>query len=104
MSLTGAGFGMFLSPNARLIIGSAPIHRAAAAGGLISTTRMVGQTTGATLVAALLATGIGGGYIPPLVAAGLAPGRGAVQHRAAQPRDPQARPAETEQAMPAEVR
>ncbi|NWP15395.1 MFS transporter, partial [Escherichia coli] len=72
MSLTGAGFGMFLSPNARLIIGSAPIDRAAAAGGLISTTRMVGQTTGATLVAALLALNIGGGTVPPLVAAGLA--------------------------------
>lgn len=72
MSLTGAGFGMFLSPNARLIIGSAPTERAAAAGGLISTTRMVGQTTGATLVAALLAMGVGGGSMPALVAAGLA--------------------------------
>lgn len=72
MSLTGAGFGMFLSPNARLIIGSAPVERAAAAGGLISTTRMVGQTTGATLVAALLATGVGAGMAPALVAAGLA--------------------------------
>lgn len=72
MSLAGAGFGLFLSPNARLIIGSAPIERAAAAGGLISTTRMVGQTTGATLVAALLAMGIGGGIVPPLSAAALA--------------------------------
>lgn len=72
MSLTGAGFGMFLSPNARLIIGSAPVERAAAAGGLISTTRMVGQTAGATLVAALLAAGVGAGMAPALVAAGLA--------------------------------
>ncbi len=72
MSLTGAGFGMFLSPNARLIVGSAPRERAAAAGGLISTTRMVGQTTGATLVAALLAMGLGGGGTPALIAAGLA--------------------------------
>ncbi len=72
MSLTGAGFGMFLSPNARLIIGSAPRERAAAAGGLISTTRMVGQTTGATLVAALLAVGLGSGGGPALIAAGLA--------------------------------
>ena len=63
---------MFLSPNARLIIGSAPVERAAAAGGLISTTRMVGQTTGATLVAALLAMGVGAGMTPALVAAGLA--------------------------------
>ena len=72
MSLTGAGFGLFLSPNARLIIGSAPRERAAAAGGLISTTRMVGQTTGATLVAALLAASLGGGSGPPLIAAALA--------------------------------
>ncbi|MBB5709144.1 MFS transporter [Sphingomonas xinjiangensis] len=72
MSLSGGGFGLFLSPNARLIIGSAPVQRAAAAGGLISTTRMVGQTTGATLVAALLAMGLGGGTIPPLTAAALA--------------------------------
>ncbi len=72
MALTGAGFGMFLSPNARLIIGSAPRERAAAAGGLISTTRMTGQTIGATLVAALLALGWGGGATPALVAAGLA--------------------------------
>ncbi len=72
MALCGAGFGMFLSPNARLIIGSTPRERAAAAGGLISTTRMVGQTTGATLVAALLAMGIGGGGGPALIAAGLA--------------------------------
>ena len=72
MSLCGAGFGMFLSPNARLIIGSTPRDRAAAAGGLISTTRMVGQTTGATLVAALLAAGVGNGSVPALVGAALA--------------------------------
>ena len=62
----------FLPPNARLIIGSAPRERAAAAGGLVSTIRLVGQTTGATLVAALLAMGIGAGPTPSLVAAGFA--------------------------------
>ncbi|MFK3890231.1 MFS transporter [Sphingomonas sp. NPDC079357] len=72
MSLCGAGFGAFLPPNARLIIGSAPRERAAAAGGLVSTVRLVGQTTGATLVAALLALDVGAGATPPLVAAGLA--------------------------------
>ena len=71
MSLCGAGFGIYLPPNARLIIGSAPRERAAAAGGLVSTVRLSGQTTGATLVAALLALGIGSGPVPPLVAAGL---------------------------------
>ncbi len=72
MALCGSGFGMFLPPNARLIIGSAPRDRAAAAGGLVSTVRLVGQTTGAMLVAALLALGIGAGATPPLVAAGFA--------------------------------
>lgn len=72
MALCGSGFGLFLPPNARLIIGSAPRERAAAAGGLVGTVRLVGQTTGATLVAALLAAGVGGGAAPPLVAAGLA--------------------------------
>jgi DHA2 family multidrug resistance protein-like MFS transporter len=72
MALCGSGFGMFMAPNARLIIGSAPRERAAAAGGLISTVRLVGQTTGATVVAALLAIGVGAGTTPPLVAAGMA--------------------------------
>ncbi|WP_277978775.1 MFS transporter [Sphingomonas phyllosphaerae] len=72
MALCGSGFGTFLPPNARLIIGSAPRGRVAAAGGLVSTVRLVGQTTGATLVAALLAIGVGAGAIPPLVSAGLA--------------------------------
>ena len=72
MSLSGAGFGLFMSPNARLIVGSSPRERAASAGGLVSTIRLVGQTTGATLVAALLALGIGGGRTPALVAVGLA--------------------------------
>jgi DHA2 family multidrug resistance protein-like MFS transporter len=72
MALCGSGFGLFLPPNARLIIGSAPRERAAAAGGLVSTVRLVGQTTGATLVAGLLAAGIGSGRVPALVAAALA--------------------------------
>lgn len=72
MVLCGIGFGLFLPPNARLIVGSAPRERAAAAGGLISTNRLLGQTIGATLVATLLATGLGSGRTPPLVAAGLA--------------------------------
>ena len=72
MSLCGAGFGLFMSPNARLIVGSSPRGRAASAGGLVSTIRLLGQTTGATLVAALLALNVGGGRTPALVATGLA--------------------------------
>ena len=72
MALCGGGFGLFLSPNARLVIGSAPRERAAAVGGLVSTNRMVGQTLGATLLAALLALGLGQGRGPAFVAMALA--------------------------------
>jgi DHA2 family multidrug resistance protein-like MFS transporter len=72
MALCGSGFGIFLPPNARLIIGSAPRERAAAAGGLVSTIRLAGQTTGATVVALLLQLGVGSGRAPALVAVGLA--------------------------------
>jgi DHA2 family multidrug resistance protein-like MFS transporter len=72
MAFCGLGFGLFLAPNARLIVHSAPHPRAASAGGLISTTRLIGQTLGATLLAALLSSGVGGNRIPALVAAGLA--------------------------------
>ena len=72
MALCGSGFGTFLPPNARLIIGSAPQERAAAAGGLVSTVRLAGQTTGATVVALLLQLGVGAGRTPALVAVGLA--------------------------------
>jgi DHA2 family multidrug resistance protein-like MFS transporter len=72
MALSGAGFGLFVAPNARVIIHAAPHERAASAGGLISTTRLTGQTLGATLLAALLSVGVGTGPVPALLAAGLA--------------------------------
>ncbi len=72
MAACGMGFGLFLAPNARLIVHSAPHARAASAGGLISTTRLTGQTLGATLLAALLSFGVGGDRVPALIAAGLA--------------------------------
>lgn len=72
MALCGTGFGMFLSPNARVQIAAAPRARSAAAGGMISTTRLVGQTAGATLLSALLAAGMGYGAVPAYVGVGLA--------------------------------
>lgn len=72
MALSGLGFGLFLAPNARLIVGATPIERAPSAGGLISTTRLTGQTLGATMLAVLLSLGMGDGRTPALVAAGLA--------------------------------
>jgi DHA2 family multidrug resistance protein-like MFS transporter len=70
--LCGAGFGIFFAPNARLIVVSAPSTRIGAAGSIFTTTRMLGQATGATLVAALLALGLGQGPWPAIVATGLA--------------------------------
>ena len=69
MALCGVGYGMFLSPNARLVVSAAPLARAASAGGLISTNRLVGQTLGATLIAALLALGYGSDGTPAVIAA-----------------------------------
>jgi DHA2 family multidrug resistance protein-like MFS transporter len=54
LALCGAGFGIFQSPNNRLIIGSAPPDRAGAGSGMLSTSRLVGQTTGSALVAVVL--------------------------------------------------
>jgi DHA2 family multidrug resistance protein-like MFS transporter len=72
MVLSGAGFGLFVAPNARMIIHATPHERAASAGGLLSTTRLTGQTLGATVLAGLLAVGVGSGPVPALLAAGLA--------------------------------
>ena len=99
MALCGAGFGLFLSPNARLIIGSAPRERAASAGGLVSTTRLVGQTMGATGVATMLAFGFGASYIPPLIACGLTVAAGICSLSRLRPsiRNPSAREVSTAQ-------
>ncbi|VWX52022.1 MFS transporter [Novosphingobium sp. 9U] len=66
------GFGLFFSPNARMIIGGAPVARAAAAGGLLATSRLFGQTLGAAVVGVLLSLGAGLGPTPMLVAVGFA--------------------------------
>lgn len=55
MVLCGLGFGMFFSPNARLIVGSVPLGRAASASSLLSTIRSVGGALGASLFGVLLA-------------------------------------------------
>jgi DHA2 family multidrug resistance protein-like MFS transporter len=69
MAVCGAGYGLFLTPNAKLIISAAPIARAASAGGLMSTNRLAGQALGAALVAALLAAGHGSGSSPAIIGA-----------------------------------
>jgi DHA2 family multidrug resistance protein-like MFS transporter len=51
MALCGAGFGFFQSPNLKIIMASAPQNRAGGASGIITIARLLGQTTGAALVA-----------------------------------------------------
>ena len=51
MVVCGVGFGFFQSPNLRAIMSSAPPERSGGASGIIATSRLVGQSTGAALVA-----------------------------------------------------
>jgi len=52
MAVCGMGFGFFQAPNNRLLLGSAPRERSGAGSGMLSTARLVGQTTGTALTAA----------------------------------------------------
>ena len=51
MVICGAGFGFFQSPNLRAIMSSAPPERSGGASGIVATSRLLGQSTGAALVA-----------------------------------------------------
>lgn len=51
LMLCGLGFGLFQTPNNHLLLSSAPSYRSGGASGMLATARLVGQTTGATLVA-----------------------------------------------------
>jgi DHA2 family multidrug resistance protein-like MFS transporter len=55
MALAGAGFGLFQSPNNRAMITSAPRERSGGASGMLGTARLLGQTSGAALVALIFA-------------------------------------------------
>ncbi|HVI06530.1 MAG TPA: MFS transporter, partial [Sphingomicrobium sp.] len=52
MAVCGLGFGLFQSPNNRTIVSCAPRQRSGAAGGMLATARLLGQTAGAVSVAA----------------------------------------------------
>jgi DHA2 family multidrug resistance protein-like MFS transporter len=51
MAVCGLGFGFFQSPNNRAMVSSAPLHRSGAAGGMLATARLLGQTAGALTTA-----------------------------------------------------
>ncbi len=61
MALSGAGFGLFQAPNNRQMIGSVPRERSGAGSGMLSTARLLGQTTGAAMVAVLFGLTEAGG-------------------------------------------
>ena len=51
MAVCGLGFGFFQSPNNRAMVAAAPLHRSGAAGGMLATARLLGQTAGALATA-----------------------------------------------------
>ena len=54
MAVCGMGFGFFQAPNNRAIVASTPLRRSGAAGGMMATARLVGQTAGAVATAVFL--------------------------------------------------
>ena len=60
MLLAGSGFALYQSPNNHTIVTSAPMSRSGAAGGMLSSARMTGQTLGAVVLATIFA--ISGGH------------------------------------------
>lgn len=73
MALCGAGFGLFQSPNNHTIVSSAPGHRSGGASGMLGTARLLGQSSGAALVALLFnLTGNSGTHTALLLAGSLA--------------------------------
>ncbi len=72
MAVCGAGFGIFQAPNNRMMLSAAPRDRAGAAGGMLGTARLTGQTAGAVMTAVFLHLFASRGEIVCLeVAAGL---------------------------------
>ena len=60
LAICGIGFGFFQTPNNRLMIASTPRERAGAGSGMLSTSRLLGQTTGSALVAVVFGLTHGG--------------------------------------------
>lgn len=78
MLLCGAGFGLFQSPNNHTIITAAPRHRSGGASGLLGTARLLGQTTGAAMVALMFNLFPEHGTHASLILAGTLAGGGAI--------------------------
>ena len=77
MALCGAGFSTFQAPNNRLLIAATPRERSGAGSGVLSSSRLVGQTLGAALVAVVFGftadQGVAvGGHLAVTIAVGMA--------------------------------
>lgn len=75
MIICGAGFGLFQSPNNHTIVSSAPRSRSGGASGMLGTARLLGQTTGAAMVALMFNLfGVHGTHASLILAGSLALG------------------------------
>lgn len=74
MLLAGSGFALYQSPNNHTIVSSAPMSRSGAAGGMLSSARMTGQTLGAVVLATIFAISGGHGGDAELLALAVAGG------------------------------
>jgi DHA2 family multidrug resistance protein-like MFS transporter len=72
MALCGLGFGFFQAPNNRTMLSAAPLERSGAAGGMLATARLTGQTLGATLTAILFRATVDGATLSLAIGAAFA--------------------------------
>jgi DHA2 family multidrug resistance protein-like MFS transporter len=69
MFLSGVGFGLFQSPNNRVMLSSVPRERSGGASGMLATARLLGQSVGAALAAVAFGLSAGSGHSIALKAA-----------------------------------
>ncbi len=74
MALCGVGFALFQSPNNHTILTSGPLDRAGAAGAMVGSARLTGQTLGAVIVGLIFAVAGAEHGRGPVLALGLAAG------------------------------
>lgn len=78
LMLCGMGFGLFQTPNMRMLILSSPQRRSGSAGGVAATSRLSGQAVGASVAALCLSVSEAGGPMLGLAAAAMSAFAGAV--------------------------
>ena len=78
MMVCGGGFGFFQSPNLRAIMSAAPPERSGSASGIVATSRLLGQATGAALVALCFGISVAPGPALALIVAACFAGGAAV--------------------------